>query len=102
MALLPVLQFKGQRKRAHAHDINRVLKNPVHRPVKKVPGARLRPSSAERRARNRRVEAYLGSTLERLRLERKRFPQRSSAAIINAYFGQAGGRWAFFNGLINP
>ncbi len=41
---------------------NRVLKNPVHRPVKKVPGAR--------RARNRRAEAHLGSTLELLRLER--------------------------------
>ena len=70
----------------------RVLKNLVHRPVKKVPGAR--------RARNRRAEAYLGSTLERLCLERNCFPQRSIATILNACFGQAGGRWAFFNGLL--
>jgi hypothetical protein len=35
----------------------RGVENPVHRPVKKVPGAR--------RAINRQAEAYLGSTLER-------------------------------------
>ncbi len=34
-------------------------------------GARLRPSSAERHAKNRRADAYLGGTLERLRLERE-------------------------------
>ncbi len=34
-------------------------------------GARLRPSSAERRAKNGRGSAYLGGTLERLPLERQ-------------------------------
>ena len=66
MGLLPVLQFKGLQERAHAQDINRVLKNPVHRPVKKVPAARLRRElSRVAREKSTRVgvlRQYVGAT----------------------------------------
>ncbi|MFB3109171.1 MAG: hypothetical protein ACE1ZE_07385 [Candidatus Binatia bacterium] len=42
----------------------------------------------------------LSSTLERLRSKRERFPHRSSTTILTARLGQAGGSWAFFNGLV--
>jgi len=50
-----------------------LLKKGVCRLVKKISEVRLRPSSAERRAKNRRAEAYLGGTLERICLEREKF-----------------------------
>ena len=68
-----------------------VLENHDYRPVKKVPDAR--------RARNRRAEAYVRSTSERIRSERDTAPARSSAPILHACQWQAIGRWAFFNGL---
>ncbi|MFB3109362.1 MAG: hypothetical protein ACE1ZE_08365, partial [Candidatus Binatia bacterium] len=59
------------------------LKKAVCRLVKKI--------SEARRAKNRRAEAYLGGTLERLCLERENFPGRLSATFKNASLKQAVG-----------
>ncbi len=62
---------------------SRLLKQAVCRLVKKI--------SEARRAKNRRAEAYLGGTLERLCLERESFPRRLSTTFINACLKQAVG-----------
>ena len=67
----------------HLGELSSLLKKAVCRLIKKI--------SEATRAKNRRGSAYLGGTLERLRLEDERFPRRPSATILNASLRQAGG-----------